>query len=207
MPAYSALTSPHTAASVLDRRSTRVMITAVFTALALATNYALIGVPNVKIMDTLVFIAAFFFGFRLGISVAVSTWLVYGFVNPYGVDTFLMLSFLMLGECFYALGGLALNRSFVARDLVKGTKEYQRVSIAFGLVGLLATFAYDALTNFGSWVLGTSSLYQAFVIGNIIGAPFSVVHEASNVIFFATIAPAIVVAASRLGYRTSQYVT
>ncbi len=207
MPAYSALTSPHTAASVLDRRSTRVMITAVFTALALATNYALIGVPNVKIMDTLVFIAAFFFGFRLGISVAVSTWLVYGFVNPYGVDTFLMLSFLMLGECFYALGGLALNRSFVARDLVKGTKEYQRVSIAFGLVGLLATFAYDALTNFGSWVLGTSSLYQAFVIGNIIGAPFSVVHEASNVIFFATIAPAILVAASRLGYRTSQYVT
>ncbi len=183
------------------------MITAVFTALALATNYALIGVPNVKIMDTLVFIAAFFFGFRLGISVAVSTWLVYGFVNPYGVDTFLMLSFLMLGECFYALGGLALNRSFVARDLVKGTKEYQRVSIAFGLVGLLATFAYDALTNFGSWVLGTSSLYQAFVIGNIIGAPFSVVHEASNVIFFATIAPAILVAASRLGYRTSQYVT
>jgi hypothetical protein len=201
------MTSINTAASVLDRRSTKVMITAVFTALALATNYALIGIPNVKIMDTLVFIAAFFFGLRLGISVAVSIWLVYGFVNPYGVDTFLMLSFLMIGECFYALAGFALKRSFVARDLVKGTKEYQRVSITFGLVGLLATFAYDILTNFGSWVLGTSSLYQAFVIGNIIGAPFSVAHEASNVVFFATIAPAIVVAASRLGFRTSQYVT
>jgi hypothetical protein len=201
------MTSINTAASVLDRRSTKVMITAVFTALALATNYALIGIPNVKIMDTLVFIAAFFFGLRLGISVAVSIWLVYGFVNPYGVDTFLMLSFLMIGECFYALAGFALKRSFVARDLVKGTKEYQRVSITFGLVGLLATFAYDILTNFGSWVLGTSSLYQAFVIGNIIGSPFSVAHEASNVVFFATIAPAIVVAASRLGFRTSQYVT
>ena len=201
------MTSINTAASVLDRRSTKVMITAVFAALALATNYALIGIPNVKIMDMLVFIAAFFFGLRLGISVAVSIWLVYGFVNPYGVDTFLMLSFLMIGECFYALAGFALKRSFVARDLVKGTKEYQRVSITFGLVGLLATFAYDILTNFGSWVLGTSSLYQAFVIGNIIGAPFSVAHEASNVVFFATIAPAIVVATSRLGFRTSQYVT
>src|SRR5437879_9694280 len=97
------MTSSHTKASVLDRRSTKVMITAVFTALALATNYALIGIPNVKIMDTLVFVAAFFFGLRLGIGVAASIWLVYGFVNPNGVDTFPMLSFLMVGECFYAL--------------------------------------------------------------------------------------------------------
>src|SRR5437660_5283057 len=196
------MTSSHTKASVLDRRSTKVMITAVFTALALATNYALIGIPNVKIMDTLVFIAAFFYGLRLGIGVATSIWLVYGFVNPNGVDSFLMLSFLMVGECFYALAGVALRKSFVARDVVRGTKEYQRLSIVFGLVGLLSTFAYDALTNFGSWIFRTGSLYQDFVFGNIIGAPFSVTHEASNVIFFAAVAPAIVVAATRLGLRT-----
>jgi hypothetical protein len=196
------MTSTYTAASVLDRRSTKVMITAVFTALALATNYALIGIPNVKIMDTLVLIAAFFFGLRLGIGVAVSTWLVYGFVNPNGVDTFFMLSFLMVGECFYALAGLALRKSFMAQDLAKGTKEYRRLSIVFGLVGLLTTFAYDALTNFGSWIFKTGSLYQDFVYGNIIGVPFSIAHEASNVFFFATVAPAIIVAATRLGLRT-----
>ena len=207
MPASSTMTSSHNAASVLDRRSTKVMLTAVFTALALATNYALIGIPNVKIMDTLVFIAAFFFGLRLGIGVAVSVWLVYGFVNPNGVDTFLMLSFLMIGECFYALAGSVLKKSFVAQNLVRGTKEYQRLSIVFGLVGLLTTFAYDALTNFGSWIFKTGSLYQDFVFGNIIGAPFSVAHEASNVVFFATIAPAIVVAATRLGLRTPQDVS
>src|SRR6266568_1019214 len=134
LPAPSTMTT-YTAASVIDRRSTKVMITAVFTALALATNYALIGIPNVKIMDTLVFIAALFFGLRLG--------------------------------------------------------------------GLLSTFAYDALTNFGSWIFRTGSLYQDFVFGNIIGVPFSIAHEASNVIFFATIAPAIIVAATRLGLRTS----
>src|SRR5438445_8714476 len=134
------MTSSNTKASVLDRGSTKVMITAVFTALALATNYALIGIPNVKIMDTLVFIAAFFYGLRLGIGVATSIWLVYGFVNPNGVDSFLMLSFLMVGECFYALAGVALRKSLVARDVVRGTKEYHRLSIAFGLVGLLSTF-------------------------------------------------------------------
>src|SRR6267143_6048352 len=184
LPASSTMTTYPTG-SVLDRRSSKVMITAVFTALALATNYALIGIPNVKIMDTLVFVAAFFFGLRLGVGVAASIWLVYGFVNPNGVDSFLMLSFLMVGECFYALTGAALKKSFVARDVVRGTKEDQRLSIVFGLVGLLATFAYDALTNFGSWIFRTGSFYQDFVFGNIIGAPFSVAHEASNVVFFA----------------------
>src|SRR5437016_12731664 len=114
------MTSSYTAASVIDMRSTKVMITAVFTALALATNYALIGIPNVKIMDTLVFIAALFFGLRLGIGVAASVWLVYGFVNPNGVDPFLMLSFLMVGECFYALDGVGLMKILVIRVFVKG---------------------------------------------------------------------------------------
>src|SRR5437667_11714846 len=108
----------------------------------------------------------------------------------------------MIGECFYAIAGVALKKIFVTMGLVKGSKEYQRLSIIFGLDGLLSTFAYDALTNFGSWILRTGSLYQDFVFGNIIGVPFSIAHEASNVIFFARVAPAIVVAATRLRLRT-----
>ena len=191
-------------ASSLDRRSTKITIVAVFTALALATNYALIGVPNVKIMDTLVFIAAFSFGLRLGLGVAVSIWPVYGFVNPYGIDSILMLAFLMIGECFYALAGYVLRTSFASEELVRGTREYEQLAIVFGFAGFLATFAYDALTNFGSWIFRTGSLYQDFIVGNIIGVPFSLAHEASNVIFFATVAPAFLLAASRLRLGTSE---
>ena len=196
------MSSPRTVFPVLDRQSTKLMIIAVFTALALATNYALIGVQNVKLMDTLVFVAAFFFGLRLGIGVACSIWLVYGFVNPNGVDDLLTLSFLIVGECFYALAGFGLRRSLVVGEIERGTKEFQRLSLVFGLVGLVATFAYDALTNFGSWIFRTGSFYQDFVVGNIVGAPFSVAHEASNVIFFATVAPAFVLAATRFGFGT-----
>ena len=195
------MTASLTAPAALNRASTKIMIIAVFTALALATNYALIGIPNVKIMDTLVFIAAYFFGLRLGIGVAVSIWPVYGFVNPYGVDSFLMLAFLMIGECFYALAGYGLRTRFVSRQPIRGTNEYQQLVIAFGLAGLLATFSYDALTNFGSWIFRTGSLYRDFIVGNIVGAPFSLAHEASNVIFFATLAPAFLVASARLGLR------
>ena len=188
--------------AVLDRGSTKITIVAVFTALALATNYALIGIPNVKLMDTLVFIAAFSFGLRLGLGVAISIWPVYGFVNPYGVDSILMLAFLMIGESFYALAGSVLRTSFASEDLFRGTREYEQLAITFGFAGLLATFAYDLLTNFGSWIFRTGSLYQDFIVGNIIGVPFSLAHEASNVIFFATVAPAFLLAASRLRLRT-----
>jgi hypothetical protein len=188
-------------ALAIENGSTKVTIIAAFTALALATNYALIGIPNVKIMDTLVFIAAFSFGLQVGIGVAVSIWPIYGFVNPYGVDSFLMLSFLMIGECFYALAGLGLRKTFIAQDLASGERELRGLSVTFGLAGLLATFAYDILTNFGSWIFKTGSLYRDFIYGNIVGAPFSLAHEASNVVFFATVAPAIIVAVTRLGVR------
>jgi len=198
------------------------MIVAVFTALSLATNYALIGFQNVKLMDTLVFIVAFLFGIRLGIGVAVSTWLVYGLVNPNGIDGPIILSFLILGECFYALSGAILSRTSVGQELsrMKPTDDSSRItgrtgvfrkfgrrirklnptrSLVFALVGLQATFGYDLLTNFASWLFLTTSLYQAFIIGNIVGAPFSVAHEGSNAIFFATVAPAVIVAARRMG--------
>src|SRR3989475_9947156 len=174
---------------VFERPSTKAMNVSVFTALPLAANYALIGFQNVNLMDTLVFIVAFLCGVRLGIGVAVSTWLVYGLVNPNGVDGPIILSFLILGECFYALSGAILSRTSVGQELsrMKSTDDSSRItgrtsvfrslgrrirklnptrSLVFALVGLQATFGYDLLTNFASWLFLTTSLYQAFIIGN-----------------------------------------
>ncbi len=222
--------------NVFDRTSTKATLVAVFAALALATNYALIALPNIKLMDALVFIAAFLFGLRLGIGVAALTWLVYGFVNPYGQADFVLLSFLIAGECFYAVAGATLSRTFVGRDLlrerraqwrpspvfaysklglvfrfrlfrllrllvrrVRSVFAYSKLGFVFALVGFQATFAYDLLTNFGSWIFKTNSLYEAFMIGIITGAPFAVLHEVSNIVFFGTVAPAVIVTAKRFG--------
>jgi len=73
------------------------------------------------------------------------------------------------------------------------------MSYIFGLTGFVATFAYDALTNFATYLFLVDSLYQAFIIGMITGAPFGVLHEATNVVFFATVVPATIVASRRLG--------
>jgi hypothetical protein len=203
----------------------------------------MIDIPNVKLMDAFVFIAAFLFGLQVGLGTAVSIWAVYGFVNPYGQDDLALLLFLMTGECLYAIAGALLSRTSVARELIakqiqaktidkqsikygmqSGTgslsriknragnllsnaRRYGNMSLLFGLIGFQATFAYDVLTNFGSWVFKTSSPYQALIIGMITGVPFAILHEASNLVFFATVVPPAIAAAKRVGLHIQQRVT
>jgi len=177
----------------------KVALIAVFTALSLGTNYVMIDIPNVKLMDALFFIAAFLFGLEVGLGSAISIWLIYGFINPYGQADPILLFFLMPGECFYAIAGAFLSRASAARDLVNNGRPYRRMGVLFGLVGFQATFAFDVLTNFGSWIFKTSSLYQALIIGLITGVPFAIIHEASNIVFFATVVPLAIIASKRMG--------
>lgn len=178
----------------------RTALVAVFTAEALVTNYLMIGLANVKLMDALIFIAAFLFGWTVGVAVAISTWAVYGFVNPYGQAGFPLLLFLMVGECFYALGGAALRRSRVAQQLLaeKRLSSDFEVAFMFGIAGLSLTFAYDLLTNFATYMFLANSLYQALIVGVITGAPFALIHEISNLVIFALVSPAGIIAARRV---------
>jgi hypothetical protein len=187
--------------SLASRPAMKVSLIAVFTAISLGTNYVMIDIPNVKLMDAFVFIGAFLFGLEVGLGSAVSIWAIYGFANPYGVDDLVTLSFLMTGECLYALSGWALSHTSVAKDLLTPGRSYYllRMSTLFGLVGLQATFAYDVLTNFGTYFLRTSSAYNALIIGMITGAPFALFHEGSNLLFFATVVPLAIASSKRSG--------
>jgi len=200
----------------------------------------MIDIPNVKLMDAFVFIAAFLFGLGVGLGTAISVWTVYGFINPYGQDDLALLLFLMTGECLYAVAGALLSRTSLARELIakevqvraidkrplrhradhetwglsgiktrstnllNKARSYGRIGLLFGLIGFQATFAYDVLTNFGSWIFKTSSLYQALIIGVITGVPFAILHEASNLVFFATVVPPAIAAAKRVGIQNHQ---
>lgn len=186
--------------SIIPNPIIRTALVAVFTAEALVTNYMMIGLANVKLMDALIFIAAFLFGWTIGVAVAISTWAVYGFVNPYGQAGFPLLLFLMLGECFYALGGAALRKTRISQQLLAERRLSSDFEVAFmfGIAGLGLTFAYDLLTNFATYMFLANSLYQALIIGVITGAPFALVHELSNLGIFALVSPAGIIAARRV---------
>ncbi len=62
--------------------SIRASLIAVLVALSVSSNYAMVWIPNVKLMDLLVFIGGFISGTLDGALVGALSWVVYGFLNP-----------------------------------------------------------------------------------------------------------------------------
>jgi len=165
-------------------------VVATFTALILATNYALIGIPNVKLMDLLVFIAGFRFGCLVGASVGALSWCIYGTLNPYGFSLPILIS-TSLGETIYGLVG-GLLRMPVHNPINKA--EWLTFSIKFGVFGFLLTFLYDLETN----LVFAYTFGVPVPVALAMGVPFAVTHEVSNALLFALAGPPIVFALKKL---------
>lgn len=169
-----------------SRSSRRAALVGLLSSLAIATNYALTGLPNVNLMDLIVFLAGYSIGLLDGVAVALLSWLVYGTLNPYGFVPTIWIA-TSLSECLFALAGWSVRR--IAIDL---SQETQRVLLA--LAGFGATAAYDLLTNaVFAWTFGLS-LKAALVAG----IPFSLIHMLTNTASFSLLSPLGYAAIKRL---------
>jgi hypothetical protein len=93
---------------------------------------------------------------------------------------------------------------FMARRASLSTPQ---MAWMFGLIGLLATLAYDVVTNAVTGVL----FYQGMALGSlflpnwaegiVIGIPMSMIHVVSNLVQFTLVAPALVVESNRAFFR------
>jgi len=160
---------------------------ALMTAASVSTNYLLIGVVNVKLMDLFVFVSGLLYGPLVGASVGILTWLVYGTLNPYGFSL-PILAVTMVGEALYGVaGGLLGRRVLEGEGLIDGVK--------FGVLGFLLTALYDLLTNVASGLVVGIPIATALVAG----VPFALIHEVSNALFFSVGVTPLLRALSRLG--------
>ncbi len=155
----------------------RISLLIILVALGIASNYALSNVPNVKIMDFLVFIGGLILGPVAGILIGIITWMVYGILNPYG---FMLQMYVatMFSEGIYGLAGGLLGRGSAFRTLDANSV---RLSVFFGAVGFLLTLAYDLVTN----VVYSWTYDMPFWAAVVMGFPFTISHELSNAALFA----------------------
>ena len=156
------------------RPATRISIIAIMTAACIASNYLLIGIFNVKLMDLIVFSSGFLFGPFVGASVGILTWLVYGTINPYGFSLPVFFSTSIMESLYGIVGGLlgSNESTFLDEGLVLNFK--------FGVIGFLLTFLYDLVTN----VISGLSAGIPLSVAIITGIPFGIVHEGSNAVLF-----------------------
>ena len=158
--------------------SQRIGVIAVLTAVCVSTNYLLIGITNIKLMDLIVFTSGFIFGNLVGACVGLLTWLVYGTLNPYGFSL-PILAATCVGESLYGLAGGLLGRRLQG-DFEKNVSSYFSINARFALIGFLLTFIYDFFTNIVSGLVVGIPITVALISG----IPFAITHEFSNTAFF-----------------------
>jgi len=173
-----------------------VSIIAVFSALAVSSNYAMLPFFQVKLMDSIVFICAYLFGFSAGAGVASITWIVYGSINPLGAAGFPLLFVLIIGEMIFAASGALLGKAW-KRTSNFGKDTLFNKNVILGFTGLFSALAYDLWTNAIDGFIIYNSLEGVF-LRIITGAYFAVVHEVADFFFFVFVVPLLIVSISRI---------
>ena len=158
-----------------------IVLASLLIAVSLATNYVLIGIPNIKLMDVCTFLAGEHLGLLWGAIVGASTWIIYGTLNPIGMSPATTV-ITIIGQVFYAVAGWTIG-SFT---FSWGSVDENR-SAWYAASGLLSTLFYDLFTNalvgiifYGSMTLG--------LLGMNFPLPLGLMHEASNFVLFPLIA-------------------
>lgn len=161
---------------------------AMLVALIVGTDYAMFALPNVKLMDMLVFLTGVWMGPYYGAAAGALSWMVYGTVNPLGFNLVTLLTVVPMEMLYGLIGGL-LRKRF----LVTPTEMFWK----FGLVALGTTLAYDLVTNAVTGAL----FYQNITIGILTGIPLSMVHILSNFVQFTVLAPLVITETNRTFFR------
>jgi hypothetical protein len=166
-----------------------ISIVALFSSLIIATDYALVPVPNVKLMDTLVFSSSYAFGFRVGAYIAIVSELVWSFASPYGFAGFMM-PFLIGGEILFAAAGFAASKIWGGP---KDLREFSEKNAFFGAILALCAALWDFETNIGTALYSGAHTLDGFIVWQISGIYFSIMHEVSDFALGSILAPIVIV--------------
>jgi len=169
------------------QRSESVAVVTVFTALVVGSDFALAPYPNVKLFDTLVFVAAFVYGFRVGAAVGVLSETVWGFVSPNGMAG-IILPFLIGGELLFAFAGYAASRVWTSPR----TNALSTQNFFFGALMAVCAFAWDFETNLATGLLAGASSFSSLLWYEAYGIPFMFAHEISDLVFGTLAAPPLI---------------
>lgn len=163
-----------------------ISVIAVLVSTCLASNYALIWLPNVKVMDLIVFVSGLHFGVHVGGMVGVLVWAIYGSINPRGFVMPIWLGCMAAESVFGIVGGL-MGKPFSVNAM-----KPRRVAWEMAVTGFLLTFIYDLATNLLSalTISWFETSLETIVAVMISGIPFALIHELSNgILFFLGVGP------------------
>lgn len=164
----------------------RISIVAIFSSLIVATDW-LISIPNVKLVDPLVFASSYTFGLKIGISIAILSQLIWGIVNPLGFGGPIII-FTIGGEIIYAILG-----KFAARIWKVNNNVISSQNLYFGSLVAIGAFLFDLETNFATALIIHWPPNVALIATTLaFGISFAITHELADFVLGAALTPIII---------------
>jgi hypothetical protein len=169
--------------------TTRIALTAILVALAVALGLLLLAVPNVELITFTIFVSGAVLGRWRGATVGALAWAIFSGVNPYGSGLAFpplyvaqVLAGALIGLAGGAIGGLWSGSR-------RGLPAAGGVAAAGG-VGFVLTAVYQSGVILGIAV--ASPEYRTGIMAAIAAnAFFSLIHLVSNTVIFAVLTPVV----------------
>ena len=177
----------------LDRKSFRIAIISIFTALTVVLGYMLAFIPNIEVFTMMIFLSGFIFGKRDGTLIGAMSGFIFCFFNPLGATALPLLTYQIL---HYSLVGFlgALTAGFMhKRDFFKPREDLYvfPVLLILGILGALITFFYDIFSSLvdSIWLFGSLDAFLPYYLS---GIAFTTVHLIGNTLVFIFILPGLI---------------
>lgn len=177
----------------------KLVLMALFVAVAVSLNYLLIYIPNVKLFNFVIFTCGYLLGIWEGAIVGIMAMCIYTTFNPYNLGMLPPLP-LVVAQVFSmaaigTVGGLVSRLHLLNLRKVSGYLLMATLAIVF-------TLFYDLLTTLSS----------AFMFGKLLptiiaGIPFTLVSLTSNTVAFVVLAPLLPKLQTMLVTETQQRVS
>ena len=160
----------------------KLILTAIFIALAIASGLARIQLPNVEFLTVTFFLAGFLLGIARGIFVGATAEFLYSSFNPYGPAAPPLLVAQVLSM---ALAGAA--GGFAGKFYKTRTPPFWLC----GACGFILTAIFDLNTTL-SFTLFIDGSWQGLLTAISFGAPFYFAHVGTNTLIFSLLLPILI---------------
>ncbi|MEM1566715.1 MAG: ECF transporter S component [Candidatus Bathyarchaeia archaeon] len=155
----------------------RVALLAVITALCVGIQLTP-RPPNVEATSLICFLVGFMFGACFGALLGALTMFINGFLSPWGFAGIIM-PYQMAGMALMGFAG-GFYRKILGENPNSVNHPTKILRLEVSSLAAFLTLIYDVITNIG-WALPSGI---PIIIALIQGAWFTVIHVASNVVFF-----------------------
>lgn len=179
--------------NLLERKTFRVALISIFTALAVVVGYALVFIPNVELFTLMIFLAGFILGKRDGIVVGLMSSFIFVFFNPYGVSPLPLFSYQLAHYSLVGLCGGLTHGYLRKKEFFKPTEDLYvfPVILVFAAIGACITFTFDVITTLIIAVVFYGTI-DSFWPVYLFGLPFTIVHLVGNTLGFIFILPLLI---------------